>query len=101
MFKYINIMNNQNKMFYNFDKGCMVKEKLISKNLLNAQYSDIVKNPIKNKIDMYLHTAHKTDTYYEKLYNNEIYHDEFEYKIDKTLMNLSYSDKIKKWKEMI
>tara|TARA_B100000795_G_C22588919_1_gene356707 strand:+ start:125 stop:409 length:285 start_codon:yes stop_codon:yes gene_type:complete len=94
-------MNNQNKKFYDFDKGCMVKEKKISKNLLNAQYTNIVRNPIKNKINMYLHTDHKTDTYYEKLYDNDNKNLKNEYKIDTTLMNLSYSDKIKKWKEMI
>ena len=79
-----NKMNKDTK--YDFDKGYMIKNPGISKNLLNAYYTDIIKTK-KN----------------EKRNNKNISQQltEPEYKIDTTLINLSYSEKIKKWKENI
>tara|TARA_Y100000389_G_scaffold24262_1_gene20926 strand:- start:419 stop:709 length:291 start_codon:yes stop_codon:yes gene_type:complete len=95
-------MKNQTTIFYDFDKGFMINKPKISKNLLNANYSDIIRTKKKiNKIDMYLHTAHKTDTYYKELYNNKNLSKKPEYKIDTSLNNLPYSEKIKRWKEII
>jgi hypothetical protein len=98
-------MNKQINIFYDFDKGYIIKNPIISKNLLNANYIDIIKTQKNNnKIDMYLHSIHKTDTYYEKLYNNNKISKqlpETKYKRDTSLINLPYSEKIKKWKENI
>ena len=98
-------MNKQTKLFYDFDKGYMIKNPGISKNLLNANYADIIKTKKNNNtIDMYLHSIYKTDTYYEELYNNKNISKQLaepEYKTDTSLINLPYSEKIKKWKEMI
>tara|TARA_B000000475_G_scaffold270251_1_gene265532 strand:- start:104 stop:409 length:306 start_codon:yes stop_codon:yes gene_type:complete len=98
-------MNKQTKLFYDLDKGYMIKNPIISKNLLNANYDDIIKTQKNNnKIDMYLHSIYKTDTYYEKLYNNKNISKQLpepEYKTDTSLINLPYSEKIKKWKENI
>ena len=95
-------MNKEKKKFYDFDKGYMIKKSIISKNLLNANYGDIIKTK-NNKYDMYLHSIHKTDTYFEELYNKNISKElaEPEYKYDTSLINLPYSEKIKKWKENI
>lgn len=94
-------MKNLKKKYYDFDKGYIVKEKpKKSKNLLNANYHDIIRKKNKiNKNDMYSHSLHKTDIYYEKLYNDKS--NELEYKIDDTVIYLSYSEKINKWKEII
>jgi hypothetical protein len=71
-----------NKYYYDVDKCCMVDNPPpISKNLLNVNYN--------------MHIIHKTDTYYDNLYS-EGYMCDFKYSIDKTLTNLSYSEKIKK-----
>ena len=96
-------MKNNTQLFYDFDKCCMVQKPRISKNLLNAQYTDIIRSYNNNNLkkNMYLHSAHKTDTYYEKLYNKNNVSKEYNYHIDRTLINLPYSEKIKKWKEMI
>jgi hypothetical protein len=89
------------KKFYDFDKGCLSVKPTISKNLLHARYDDISRVK-KNGKDMYWHAIHKTDTYYEELYKNYGKSPkEPEYQIDTSLMNLSYSEKIQKWKEMI
>ena len=51
-----------------------------------------------NNIDKYLHSIHKTDKYYEDLYNNSHISYNLEYKNDNILSKLSYTEKIKKWK---
>ena len=70
----------------------------LSKNLLNANYD---KKKKINNIDKYLHSIHKTDTYYEDLYNNLHISYNLEYKNDNIISKLSYTEKIKKWKELI
>lgn len=86
-----------NKYYYDVDKCCMVDNPPpISKNLLNVNYDGIIINQKKNN---HMHIIHKTDTYYDNLYS-EGYMCDFKYSIDKTLTNLSYSEKIKKWKEI-
>lgn len=94
-------MKNQKK-FYDFDKGYISSVKpTISKNLLNARYGNI-SSVKKNSKNMYLHAMHKTDTYYEELYkDNATSPKEHEYQFDTRLTNLSYSEKIQKWKDMI
>ena len=52
-------------------------------------------------IDKYLHSIHKTDTYYDDLYNNSHISYNLEYKNENIISKLSYSEKIKKWKEII
>jgi hypothetical protein len=88
-----------NKYYYNADKCCIVnKQPPISKNLLNVNNDNIIINRKKNDIN--IHIIHKTDTYYDNLYNEGDMCD-YKYTTDKTLINLSYSEKIKKWKEII
>jgi hypothetical protein len=90
------------KIYYDFDKGYIVNKKPpISKNLLNANYDSIIRKKKFNNIDKYLHSIHKTDTYYEDLYNNLHISYNLEYKNDNILSKLSYTEKIKKWKELI
>jgi len=90
------------KIYYDFDKGYVVNKKpKLSKNLLNANYDSIIRKKKLNYIDKYLHSIHKTDTYYDDLYNNQHTSYDLEYKNDNILEKLSYSEKIKKWKEII
>jgi hypothetical protein len=90
------------KIYYDFDKGCLVNTKpKLSKNLLNANYNSIIRKKKYNNIDKYLHSIHKTDTYYDDLYNNSHISYNLEYKNENIISKLSYSEKIKKWKEII
>jgi hypothetical protein len=90
------------KIYYDFDKGCLVNTKpKLSKNLLNANYNSIIRKKKYNNIDKYLHSIHKTDTYYDDLYNNSHISYNLEYKNENIISKLSYSEKIKKWKELI
>jgi hypothetical protein len=90
------------KIYYDFDKGYIVNKKpKLSKNLLNANYDSIIRKNKFNNIDKYLHSIHKTDTYYDDLYNNSHISYNLEYKNENIISKLSYSEKIKKWKEII
>jgi len=90
------------KIYYDFDNGYIVNNRhKVSKNLLNANYDSIIRKKKFNNIDKYLHSIHKTDTYYEDLYNNSYISNNLEYKNDDILSKLCYTEKIKKWKELI
>ena len=90
------------KIYYDFDKGCLVNTKpKLSKNLLNANYNSIIRKKKYNNIDKYLHSIHKTDTYYDDLYNNSHISYNLEYKNENIISKLFYSEKIKKYKEII
>jgi hypothetical protein len=78
-----------NKYYYDVDKCCMVNNPPpISKNLLNVDYKSKKKNN-------HMHIIHKTDTYYDMFYNEGDMCD-YKYSTDKTLTNLSYSERNKK-----